>query len=898
MKRYFNYFLLLAAFIATGWATGCKHDEPDVDSGKNPSFAVELLTVETNSATVKITSTAISEYAYLVCEKQTAAEPSETILFATGTTGKCADGEQTVTIPELNPLSEYVIYFGAKIDADKFYGTIVPVDVTTPDFSEDVAVFDVTGQSFKVRVKFPDSVTAAGNVLKWGTCDIVTYSQGSMFGPTLDADALNLSDEVYHNYFTESTTFTIDEEHMFVLDENGNPIPDESDMMGYLRYFDYMTPGQPQIFMLGEFTRGEHKYGFGEGWYVPLFDEERYWEENTPDVGPLSLTSADGTLGQHDYWTGFHKHIVFKTKEPEKLDAKLNVTLNLTPTGGTIRIDPDENVMEYAVALVDDDQYKILVDEYLGGDASLIQWYITSMNGGITLSRVFKEPVEIDLASDYQMAQDTQYHLFLTGSGDERLSTQCFEHHEFKLPKSDKPAPNIIVKPIDNPEGENTPYVTWFNIKCVNKDAFAAKYACNVDREWPSILKQYETYTNVVNYKGTLFTSSQMAEINSDAGMNIGFTTLPRDVLRLAVLGVNDEGVMEDIDRAESRAIAENQAISLPDAPRVESPLFNDLKGEWTATATVSTLENKKWVEREEPEVAKITIGEVTYPQTLSEDVYNLYLGADANMTREKVDALYADFKNECDIFNASVRGQNRLLCLGFGFAYASKYVDGAPTYFQMPSASPYDLFTMEDYGTYNNAGVLYDFGPKWYLQIDEQGNVTAPFNSNIMYPTSSWFDTYDYYLAAASASAYVSAPEDGSDSLLSFPVTVSADKNTITINPLVIKDENNKDVEYYPNLMWFSYGFGYFRTIKVSSAITLTRGWTGQTQSSISAANAGTVNLDNAGSVKHSPAARPAAKTSFAGETKQFKKVKMAPVTVESYKARIEELRKAANAR
>ena len=39
-----------------------------------------------------------------------------------------------------------------------------------------------------------------------------------------------------------------------------------------------------------------------------------------------------------------------------------------------------------------------------------------------------------------------------------------------------------------------------------------------------------------------------------------------------------------------------------------------------------------------------------------------------ADMTTEKVDALYEAFKYEAEAFNKKVRGQNRLLCVGFGF--------------------------------------------------------------------------------------------------------------------------------------------------------------------------------------------------------------------------------------
>ena len=111
-------------------------------------------------------------------------------------------------------------------------------------------------------------------------------------------------------------------------------------------------------------------------------------------------------------------------------------------------------------------------------------------------------------------------------------------------------------------------------------------------------------------------------------------------------------------------------------------------------------------------------------------------------MTKEEVDALYDEFKMEAEAFNARVRGQNRLLCLGFGYD-----TDDADTP-QFPSITPYELFCNPEYSSYDVASLFYDFGPKWYLQIAEDGSVTAPFNSNRMYPLQAWTDNI-YYLAA-----------------------------------------------------------------------------------------------------------------------------------------------------
>ena len=206
----------------------------------------------------------------------------------------------------------------------------------------------------------------------------------------------------------------------------------------------------------------------------------------------------------------------------------------------------------------------------------------------------------------------------------------------------------------------------------------------------------------------------------------------------------------------------------------------------------------------------KVSIVEgVSYPETLDESVYATYKDL-VGMSKEQVDALYDEFKTEMDEFNAMLKSQNRLLCYGFGF-------DNADTqYFTLNT--PYDLFTSKSYTGYDNNSMLWDCGPKWYLEILEDGSVVAPVNAVRQYPLN-LAGYYTVYLAGV-ADKYINVLEDGSDVL--FPVSVSDDANTVTVNPYI-----HEDTEYFLNGMYSNYGYMYPTNNKITSALTLTKGWT-----------------------------------------------------------------------
>ena len=108
------------------------------------------------------------------------------------------------------------------------------------------------------------------------------------------------------------------------------------------------------------------------------------------------------------------------------------------------------------------------------------------------------------------------------------------------------------------------------------------------------------------------------------------------------------------------------------------------------------------------------------------------------------------------------------------------------------------------------------------YPVKDENGNISlvAPFDANFLPPAANW--SIPFYLSGMELENYYTVTY-GDGWTPAFPVEVSADRNTITIKPLVYDGK-----EFYPNMIGIDYSMN--QTIlenPVVSEIVLTRGWT-----------------------------------------------------------------------
>ena len=343
-----------------------------------PEFSVEFKEATSSSLTFVATTTRISQLAYDILPASEEGYVDPLNLFEVGETVAIeADGSYEITFEGLEHLTEYKAYVAAVDTAGGYLANMAVVSGSTLDFEEDVTVFDLASTSFKIQVRMPE-LQSNENVLKWGLAELATYnmnSKMSMWGYSTDAEILNMSDDIYANYFSRDTTFVLDEEHSVVYDASGNPVDDG--MGGILTYYNPIVPGQPNIFLLGEFAYGEHPWGFGMGYYSPLFDQDGFLNDYYGS-GPSPRQMDENTLNEADYWSGYYNKLEFRTLQPVELDADFNVELNLTPKGGSVLISPDDEIMQYIFLAMDQDTYDLVLP-YLNNDPTLMQWYATTI---------------------------------------------------------------------------------------------------------------------------------------------------------------------------------------------------------------------------------------------------------------------------------------------------------------------------------------------------------------------------------------------------------------------------------------------------------------------------------------------------------------------------------------
>lgn len=816
MSKNHSYYLSLVAALALigGGISGCTDDEltPDGPSSE-PSVEVTVKSYDASSAVIAVKTTAITSYAW-AAYSETPEELTEDILFVSGTVVECSDGEHTVEVSGLEPMTGYTFYLAATTSDNEYYDEIVTATFTTTDFTEDVTVVDRTYDGFSVHVKVPQSVKDAGNVLRYTYGSLVMYnSNKSGWMASADAQMLESNGGVY---IEDSQTIVYNDENASYIDEEGDQVV----------LHDPLVPGEPGVFFVGEFGLGESMYGWGEGYYSALFDFEGWY--NDPNLD-----------NEENYWTGYFKKIDVRAREPEVLNATVDVDRsNIQAVTGTVKFTPDPEVYQYCVSIMDHATYQSVL-ELLDNNEEYLQWFTTSYYASMMLGmQTFQGNVEMDLTQYYYLQEQTHYHILVTAMGNAEGTTQSFQHIEFDTTEKSMAAPEVTVTAIDNPNGEEDPFEIWFNIKNTGSvEVASAMYAANYEREWEAALQQGMTYADIT-MSGNRFSDAEVAQINTPEGYNVSFSTLDDMTTRLAVLAYNIEETPNDLNAENCPAIAEATSIPQPDAERVDSELFSALEGEWTMTGNATTLEydyttlTNKVVDLG-PQTTKVTVydGIKDYPETLPENVYEIY--ENAGLSREEATAYYDEFKMEAEAFNAKVRGQNRLLCLGFG------YEDPEGGYYGpvFTATTPYELFCNAEYSSYDVASLFYDFGPKWYLQVDKDGSVSVPVNSERMYPLQAWTDNV-YYLAGLNDNGFISVGADGEN--LYFPVDVASDNNTVTVNPMTVTTEAYGEADFYPNAIYLQYGYGYTGGYTINSELTLTRGWTeAAAQTAVSGAGA-----------------------------------------------------------
>ena len=677
------------------------------------------------------------------------------------------------------------------------------------------------------------------------------------------------------------------------IDVNEDGVVDGNDLA---MLWNPIAPGEPVVFVAGEFEwmsePDEYKKGgqyedktykvngfsfpggWADGYYYPCVDAAKYWlhygktideankddyDEETDDDStsdenvtvPSAATKGAGIVGNVDvtspidqYWTGAFQKKVFRTRIPAKLDADFDVKVeNLRSVDATLTITPKGEIYRYLFSVLDDGAYNQML-ELLDGKTEYLQWavtsYFTMYNFGmvemVAETGTTSAPEVVFNLTDffYEVASDRKFHVLITGMSGEIGSPQCFKHYTFSTPPKTKTrGPNVVVTPL--PE-MSSPYSAAFNVKCTsvaNNKAVRCYYAANYKNDWIHKVNSSSSYTYVSLGQENMFSTAELSDINSEEGYTLYIPTIDGETMRLVVVAFNDENISNGIDKYED--VTEHPSVAdcvTPYAVAGDTGYnklldTDELVGDWTLTATVvggSVMKGKISIKRQ-------FLPGVDYPTTLPADVMKTYQDV-TEWTDEEIEGFFDEFLTLATNYNTNrLRNQNRLLIEGW--LNDSK---GSLTYL-----SPWDIFEHKDVSMSDVSSMFARFGPKIYLNVnrDMNGKDSLSISANKMFvsPVAQW--SVPFYMAGKRAeqddnSLLFQWSDDYGNwaGALTFPVTLSEDRNTITIHGLEYQASKDAPaVIFYPNVVGVSEGYGgsisYILENPIISDVVLTRGWT-----------------------------------------------------------------------
>ena len=260
------------------------------------------------------------------------------------------------------------------------------------------------------------------------------------------------------------------------------------------------------------------------------------------------------------------------------------------------------------------------------------------------------------------------------------------------------------------------------NLNLYSADAATVKYAFNTKADVDAERKNGYSDEQIADMFGMSLSAEQVEAIRT-TGLTLKQEDLFPEVEYVALISV------KNAEKLETLKVTSATTPAKPVPARVESDLFTSLLGEWEVSYSLVQFNSKE---------VSIYNAKVTIAQ-----------GAD--------DAS-ADY----------YRNHNRLVIQGWPFN-----VEADGTHKPMPYYSPADLKGASSYWANNPQLALRDFGPKVFLEIGEGGVVTMPSSRGEYF--YNWASDGTFYFFGADIQNGFTAPA-------TFPVTVSADGNTITI--------------------------------------------------------------------------------------------------------------------
>lgn len=813
MKNLLKLLVVTALCAFSCVFTGCQ------EKLKGNEFSLSVKEAGADFITLAVTASKPMEIAYKVTTKAQLVTPA--VLFKTGEVIEVADGDVIELREGIQQDTHYYIYAVARFD-ETTYSERISLEATTTkyEFNELITIVETYLDGYKAHITVPQETKDRNHAIRAGSMPLSWYylMTSSKGQTTVDVQAIASNGNPYEGHMFTDSTIVLNDKNVILLDEKGNPVLDENNEQ--IDIHDPIVPGEPTILIAGETYYGtpeDFNYVVGytaptkDSWSVPYFDPEKR------------------------EWLGAFQKKEFFTKEPTLCDATVEIDIpedEITVTDAMIYFEMSDDAYSYFYIVLDNSTYNQILSTYLNGNEDWYRWFLTSYIGFYEWG-IFPETenIAVNAASSFvePLTGGETYHVLVTVFGDEDGATQRFIHKTFKAKDKTKVAPVIEVTAIESSD----PYTATFNIKAGAdskgnvQPIMGAYWVCNYARDFELMFNADYTYATLLKNMGWTFSSEEIAQVNSPEGLTVTFPTLDGEVTRFAAYGCNDEYTFNVIDEEHTAGWADCKSPLAESVAPVSSELFTLLEGDWTASAKLRAMQQEPdgsilTYHVDHKSKINISASAPELPATLDESVYGLYAGTPEKpgKSREDVDNMFEELKELSDLFTESrLVGQNRLLCSGFmDFDPAAPQLGVNRLEFR----SPYDLFVATDYSSVDVSQLIYDFGPKWFLQIQEDGSVIVPFHSMMLPPMSNWPGYAFYTGGVADGMAFY----DSNESYPGFPVEISDDLNTITIKPIVLND-GATDYYYYMNAIGVSQQGGLEIISTVITDIVLKRGWT-----------------------------------------------------------------------
>ena len=813
MKNLLKLLVVTALCAFSCVFTGCQ------EKLKGNEFSLSVKEAGADFIKLAVTASKPMEIAYKVTTKAQLVTPA--VLFKTGEVIEVADGDVIELREGIQQDTHYYIYAVARFD-ETTYSERISLEATTTkyEFNELITIVETYLDGYKAHITVPQETKDRNHAIRAGSMPLSWYylMTSSKGQTTVDVQAIASNGNPYEGHMFTDSTIVLNDKNVILLDEKGNPVLDENNEQ--IDIHDPIVPGEPTILIAGETYYGtpeDFNYVVGytaptkDSWSVPYFDPEKR------------------------EWLGAFQKKEFFTKEPTLCDATVEIDIpedEITVTDAMIYFEMSDDAYSYFYIVLDNSTYNQILSTYLNGNEDWYRWFLTSYIGFYEWG-IFPETenIAVNAASSFvePLTGGETYHVLVTVFGDEDGATQRFIHKTFKAKDKTKVAPVIEVTAIESSD----PYTATFNIKAGAdskgnvQPIMGAYWVCNYARDFELMFNADYTYATLLKNMGWTFSSEEIAQVNSPEGLTVTFPTLDGEVTRFAAYGCNDEYTFNVIDEEHTAGWADCKSPLAESVAPVSSELFTLLEGDWKASAKLRAMQQEPdgsilTYHVDHKSKINISASAPELPATLDESVYGLYAGTPEKpgKSKEEVDNMYEELKELSDLFTESrLVGQNRLLCSGFmDFDPAAPQLGVNRLEFR----SPYDLFVATDYSSVDVSQLIYDFGPKWFLQIQEDGSVIVPFHSMMLPPMSNWPGYAFYTGGVADGMAFY----DSNESYPGFPVEISDDLNTITIKPIVLND-GATDYYYYMNAIGVSQQSGLEIISTVITDIVLKRGWT-----------------------------------------------------------------------